>query len=205
MLRVLRSRKPVLLPVSRRQLHVESTPFLSCIYPPFAPVGAPATHPCLLPTKPGTFRDNINGIMFTHTPRDLLHSSFEALYNLDLQWEGRGDQWITLQGLMTLEPQDPTQHPPHIRLRLADKRPKHTSTHQFLMRHAPKARTTLRSLVPALSQNSAYYRNSHEDATANISLITHDLPSKGYPNVSWKPLLRTHLHNWGLEHYTPDE
>ena len=66
------------------------------VYPPFAPVGAPATHPCLLPTKPGRFRDNINGLMFTHTPRDLLQTSFEALYNLDLQWEGGGDQWITL-------------------------------------------------------------------------------------------------------------
>ena len=109
---------------------------------------------------------------------------------------------------MMLEPQDPTQHPPHIRLRLADKSLKHTSAHRFLMRypdaHAAKARATLRSLVPTLAKNSGYYRDSREDATANICLITHDLASKGYPNVWWKPLLRTHLHKWGLEHYTPD-
>ena len=128
---------------------------------------------------PGRFRDNTNLVMFTHTPRELLQASFEASYNLDMQWEGGGDQWITLQGDMTLEPQDPTQHPPHIWLCLADKSLKHTSAHQFLMRypdaHAPKARSTLWSLVPTLAKNSGW----------------------------WKPLLRTHLHKWGLEHYMP--
>ena len=71
---------------------------------PFAPSGARAQHPCAPPTKPGWFRDNINGVMYADTPRDLLQPTFEAIYNLDLQWEGGGGQWITLQGDMTLEP-----------------------------------------------------------------------------------------------------
>ena len=140
---------------------------------------------------------------YADAPRDLLQTTFEAMYNLDLQWEGGGDHWITLQGDMTLEPQDPLQRPPRIRLRLADKSLKHTAAHQFLMRypdaHAPKARTTLKSLVPTLAKYSGYYRDLPEDATANISLVTHDLESKGYPNTWWKPFLGTHLHKWGLD------
>ena len=45
----------------------------------------------------------------------------EGIYNLDLQWEGGGDHWITLQGDMTVNPQNPAAHPPSIRLCLADK------------------------------------------------------------------------------------
>ena len=104
--------------------------------------------------------------------------------------------------------QDPTRNPQQIRLWLADKSLKHTSAHEFLMRyldaHAPKAPTTPRLLVPTLAKNFGYYPHSHEDAATNMSVITHDLASKGYPNVWWKPLLRTHLHKWGLEHYALD-
>ena len=113
--------------------------------------GAPAQHPCSLPTKPGRFRDNINGVMYADTPKGLLQTTFEVVYNLDLQWEGGGDHWITLQGDMTLEPQDPLQHPPRIRLELADKSPKHTAAHHFLMRDLD-AHTTLKSLVPTLAK-----------------------------------------------------
>ena len=129
------------------------------VYAPFAPMGALAIHPstCLLPTKPGRFRDNINGIMFSPPFRDLLQASFDAVHNLDLQWEGGGDQWITLQGEMTLEPQNPLQPPPHIRPRVADRSLKHTVAHQFPRRysdaHAPKTRNTLKSLVSPLVKN----------------------------------------------------
>ena len=140
--------------------------------------------------------------MFADTPIDLLQTTFEGIYNLDLQWEGGGDHWITLQGDMTMEPQDPAHHPPRVRLRLADKSLKHTAPHQFLMRypdaHAPKAKGTLKSLVPTLAKNSGYYRDTKADARSNVKLVTTDLAVKGYPNSWWTPLLHKSLRKWGL-------
>ena len=60
------------------------------LYMPFAPTAPENTHPCHLPTTPGRFRDNINGVMFADTPRELLQTTFEGIYNLDLQGEGGG-------------------------------------------------------------------------------------------------------------------
>ena len=102
------------------------------------------------------FGDNINGIMFADTPSGLLQTTFEGIYNLGLQRDGEGDHWITLQGDMTMVPQDRAHQPPRVRFRLADKSLKHTAPQQFLMRypdaHAPKAKVTLKSLVPTLAK-----------------------------------------------------
>ena len=112
------------------------------------------------------------------------------------------DHWITLQGDMTVNPQNPDTHPPSIRLCLADKSRKHTAPHQFLMgypdAHAPKVKNTLKSLVPTLAKNSGYYRDTRLDAQKNIKLITSDLAAKGYPNSWWNPLLHKCLKKWGL-------
>ena len=172
------------------------------LYLPLAPTAPGSAHPCHLPATPGRFRDNINGVMFADTPQELLQTTFEGIYNLDLQWEGWGDHWITLQGDMTVNPQNPATHPPSIRLCLADKSQKHTAAHQFLMRyadaHAPKAKGTLKSLVPTLAKNSGYYRDTRVDAQKNVKLITSDLAAKGYPNTWWAPLLHKCLKKWGL-------
>ena len=172
------------------------------LYLPLAPTAPGSAHPCHLPTTPGRFRDNNNGVMFADTPQELLQATFEGIYNLDLQWEGGGDHWITLQGDMTVNPQNPATHPPSIRLCLADKSQKHTAAHQFLMRypdaHAPKAKGTLKSLVPTLAKNSGYYRDTRVDAQKNVKLITSDLAAKGYPNTWWAPLLHKCLKKWGL-------
>ena len=131
--------------------------------------------------------------MFADTPQKLLQTTFEGLYNFDLQCEGGRDHWITLQGDMTVNPQNPATHPLSIRLCLADKSQKHTAAHQFLMRypdaHAPKAKGTLKSLVPTLAKNSGYYPDTRVDAQKNVKLITRDLTAKGYPNTWWAPLL----------------
>ena len=60
------------------------------LYMPFAPTAQGSTHPCHLPAKPGHFRDNVNAVMFADTPRELLQTTFEGIYNLGLQWEGGG-------------------------------------------------------------------------------------------------------------------
>ena len=64
--------------------------------------------------------------------------------------------------------------------------------------HAPKAKNTLKSLVPTLAKNSGYYRDTRQDAQKNIKLITSDLAAKGYPNSWWHPLLHKCLKKWGL-------
>ena len=169
---------------------------------PFAPVGPNMTHPCHLPATLGGFRDNINGVMFTDTPVDMLQTTFEGIYNLDLQWEGGDDHWITLQGDMIVEPPNPTRHPPCIRLRLAAKSLKITQPNQFLMRypdaHAPKAKGTPKSLVPTLAKNSVYYQDTRADAQTNVHLVTTDLAIKGYPDLWWTALLHKCLRKWGL-------
>ena len=60
------------------------------LYLPFAPMGPNTRQPCHLPATPGRFRDNINGIMFADTAVDLMQTTYEVIYNLDLQWEGGG-------------------------------------------------------------------------------------------------------------------
>ena len=78
---------------------------------------------------------------------------------------GGGDHWITVQGDMTVNPQNPAAYPPSIHLCLADKSRKHTAPHQFLMRypdaHAPNAKSTLKSLVPTLAKNSGMHEWMH--------------------------------------------
>ena len=99
-----------------------------------------------------------------------------------------------------MEPQNPAYHPPCVRLRMANKSLKHTQPHQFLMRypdaHTPKAKGTIKSLVPTLAKNSGYYRDTRADAQSNVHLVTTDLAIKGYPNSWWTPLLHKCRHNW---------
>ena len=172
------------------------------LYLRFAPTTPGPAHPCQLPAKPGRSRDNVNGVTYSDTLNDMLQTTCEGIYNLDLQWEGRFDHWITLQGDMTVESPDPTTHPPCIRLKLANKSLKNTAPHQFLMRypdaHAPKAKNTLKSLVPTLAKNSGYYRDTREEAQSNVQLVTSDLAAKVYPNSRWTPLLHKCLRKWEL-------
>ena len=171
-------------------------------YPPFALYGQPPMHPCHLPVPPRRFKDNINGIKYAQMPLDLLQQPFESVYNVDLQQEGSGQQWITLQGDMEISPGDVRHEPPQVMLRLADKSLKFTSENQFLTRypdsHAPKAKRTLCSLVPTLAKNAGYYRTTRPHVAENVNLVTQDLQVKSYPNGWWKPVLYRCLDKWGL-------
>ena len=115
--------------------------------------------------------------------------------------EGVGDLWATLQGEIQVIQGGP-HGPPLVQLRLADKGTKFTEPHQRLVRYpdrfAPKAPRTLRSLVPAMAKNCAYYRDSRQDAQANVQLVITDLQSKDYCGRWWVPSLRGCLDKWGL-------
>ena len=66
--------------------------------PPYALQGPALLHPCALPVRPGRFRDNCLGMKFASTAFSELQSWMEGVYTLQLQCEGIGELWTTLQG-----------------------------------------------------------------------------------------------------------
>ena len=66
--------------------------------PPFALHGQSPMHPSHLHEAPRCFCDNMNGVKFVHCSVDVLQETFEGVYHLDVQQEGDGSQFITLQG-----------------------------------------------------------------------------------------------------------
>ena len=169
--------------------------------PPYALQGPALLHPCVLPVRPGRFRDNCLGMKYVSTTFSELQSWMEGVYNLELQCEGMGDLWTTIQGEIQVIQGGP-HGPPLLQLRLADKGTKFTEPHQRLVRYpdrfAPKAPRTLQSLVPAMAKNCAYYRDSRQDAHPNVQLVITDPQRKDYCSRWWVPSLRGCLDKWGL-------
>ena len=61
-------------------------------------------HPLHLPAQPARFRDNLEGLKFEGQDLHVLQQSFEGTYNLNLQIEGEGTEWDSLQCHMRIEP-----------------------------------------------------------------------------------------------------
>ena len=102
-------------------------------------------HPLHLPAQPVRFRDNLQGLKFEGQDICTLQHSFEGMYNLDLQDEGEGTSWDSLQCHMDIQS---VQQVPVISLTLADKSKKFPKDHQRLYqypdRHCAKALRILR-------------------------------------------------------------
>ena len=169
--------------------------------PHYALQGPAFLHPCVLPVRPGRFGDNCLGMKLVSASFSELHSWMEGVYILELQCEGVGSLLTTLQGEIQVIQGGP-RGPPLVQLRLAEKGTKFTEPHQRLVRYpahfAPKAPRTLQSLVLAMAKNCAYYRDSRQDAQANVQLVITDLQRKDHGSLRWVPSLRGCLDKWGL-------
>ena len=156
-------------------------------------------HPLHLPAQPVRFRDNLEGLKFEGQDIATLQHSFEGMYDLDLQIEGEGTEWDSLQCRMRLHKPGPHYH---ISLTLADKSHKFTKDHQRLYRypdrHSAKALRTLRSLVPSQAKWATYFRTSQLDLKENIAMIVREMSRKGYASSRWRPQLARHLSKWGV-------
>ena len=157
-------------------------------------------HPLHLPAQPIRFRDNLEGLKFEGQDIHTLQQSFEGMYNLDLQVEGEGDEWDSLQCHMRLHRPQGVQQ---ISLTLADKSRKFVNDHQRLYRypdrHCAKALRTLRSLVPSQAKWATYFRVTPCDLQHNIEVVKREMVRKGYAHSRWKPQLARHLSKWGVE------
>ena len=153
-----------------------------------------------LPAQPIRFRDNLEGLKFEGQDIHTLQQSFEGMYNLDLQVEGEGDEWDSLQCHMRLHRPQGVQQ---ISLTLADKSRKFVNDHQRLYRypdrHCAKALRTLRSLVPSQAKWATYFRVTPCDLQHNIEVVKREMVRKGYAHSRWKPQLARHLSKWGVE------
>ena len=148
---------------------------------PFALHPVAQLHPLHLPAQPVRFRDNLEGLKFEGQDILTLQQSFEGMYNLNLQVEGEGPEWESLQCHMQIHR---TQTAPQISLTLADKGQKFTKDHQRLCRypdrHCAKAIRTLRSLVPSQAKWATYFRILPSDMQSNIEVIKNEMTRKGY-------------------------
>jgi hypothetical protein len=167
---------------------------------PFALHPVTQLHPLHLPAQPVRFRDNLEGLKFEGQDILTLQQSFEGMYNLNLQVEGEGPEWDSLQCHMRIHR---TQTAPQISLTLADKGQKFTKDHQRLYRypdrHCAKAMRTLRSLVPSQAKWATYFRILPSDMQSNIEVIKNEMTRKGYATSRWKPQLKRNLSKWGVD------
>ena len=138
------------------------------------------------------------GVKFKAHPLETIQLSMQHMYGLDLQVEGQGQEWVSLEGFLKIRGAEGSQQ---IGLRLNDKNLKFTKEHQTLYRypdaHCAKAYRVLKGLIPAQAKNAVTYRLCHEDLRRNIQLIERDMLMKGYSASSWKPMLRHNLMKWG--------
>ena len=111
-----------------------------------------------LRAQPVRFRDNLEGLKFEGHDIRILQHSFDGMYNLDLQVEGEGTSWDSLQCHMEIQS---AQRVHVISLTLADKSKKFPKDHQRLYRypdrHCAKAPRTLRSLIPSQAKWATYF------------------------------------------------
>ena len=145
------------------------------------------------------FRDNLEGLKVANQSLDTLKQCFEGMYNLDLQIEGEGKVWDSLQCTLSLCDEQPH---PFISLCLADKSQKFTKEHQRLFRfrdkHCAKALRALKSLVPSRVKSAIYFRITPEDLSANVGLVVREMTRKGYASSHLNPQLSYRLQRWGV-------
>ena len=144
------------------------------------------------------FRDNLEGLSVEGQDIRTLQHSFEGMYNLDLQVEGEGTSWDSLQCHMDIQS---IQQVPVISLTLADKSKKIPKGHQRLCqypdRHCAKALRTLWSLIPSQAKWAPHFRTMPSDLQHNIQVICQEMVRKGYVTSRWKPQLARCLTKWG--------
>ena len=141
---------------------------------------------------------------------EALRRRFEDILGLDLQVEGFGLDWVSLEAHMSFHP-----HTAQIGMRLKDKLglrttptpllaqtspaapaillppppiPPHKRIVRFPNAHSPNVRSVLASLVPSLVRKSILYAFCAADAASNLSLMVCEMKLKGYQQSWWRPL-----------------
>ena len=131
----------VVLPLVAHVVHPWPVPVPSAL--PLAQDPTTGRHPRHLPAEAVRFKDNLEGLKFEDQSIETLQRYFEGMYDPDLQVEGEGTRWDSLQCTLPYASQ---QHP-RISLRLADKSQKFTQEHHRLFgfpdKHCAKALRTL--------------------------------------------------------------
>ena len=143
-------------------------------------------HPCQVPIRPFRFRDNLVGIGCNRLQLPNPRRFFEHMYGLDLQEEGIGADLQTLESHLFIGP-----NTGYITMGMKDK------CNIFLVQDplrrqirypdwfAVNAKTTLRSLAPALARKCVYYSTHQTYMMHNIRRAVHEFRYKGYPRAWW--------------------
>ena len=152
--------------------------------------GAWAKIPGLL-VQPFRFRDNIVGVRHCKTSLDTLQRHFERLLGLQLQIEGEGTNWTSLEAKLVLEPEGRG-----LTIGLKDRAQEWDpmrGVRRYPDAHSPNARPVLRSLVPGLIYKCIHYAFSRPQAKENLRAVGRDLAMKGYPQSWWVGAAKTAL------------
>ena len=151
-----------------------------------------------LPVRPFRFRDNIVGIGRGTPHMDKLQRLFEHVIGLPLQQEGHGGELQTLEAMVRV------REGGVLELGLKDKtalRAKPNPVRKIIRYpdvFAPNAKSTLRSLIPALAKKCVFYSTSTPMTKSNCQTVIFELRYKGYPKAWWVNSLKMGLKKFGL-------
>ena len=112
-----------------------------------------------------------------------------------LQMEGEGDTLPRLEARLSL-----CKETGMMGLRLKRRAEGPTDEYRSMIRYVDwyKAKTVLKSLVPALVGKCVYYAMSQTDTAVNVRGVMRELLRKGYPDAWWVPMLRYGLRRKGV-------
>ena len=133
--------------------------------------------------QPFRFRDNIVGVRQCKVSVEALQKRFEKILGLQLQIEGEGQVWTSLEAKLMLRPEGQGLDI-GLKDRTGDCDPMR-AVRRYPDVLSPNARPVLRSLVPGLIYKSLQYAFDANQARQNLRAVGRDLAVKGYPQSWW--------------------